>query len=119
MIVLCELKVINKDGGKEQKVGEDIIYAKVSDDHVLLRDILGGVTKIHGAIIEEVDINSEILKLASSPIIIKINKFLDACRRCESEKVYDEKVEALWEEIKASGDDFIRTLWKKYGRKED
>jgi predicted RNA-binding protein len=119
VIVLCELKVISKDGGKEQKVGEDIIYAKVSDDYVLLKDVLGGATRIHGAIIEEVDINSETLRLVSSPIIIEINKFLDVYHRCESEKVYDEKVEALWEEIKASGDDFVRTLWKKYGRKED
>ncbi|MGQ9470003.1 MAG: CooT family nickel-binding protein [Nitrososphaerales archaeon] len=115
---MCELRVISKDGEKEQKVGEDIIYAKFSEDYVLLRDVLGGGMKIHGAIIEEVDINSEILKLTSSPLIIKINEFLDACHRCESKKVYDKEVETLWEEIKASGDEIIRTLWKKYGEKK-
>ncbi len=116
VIVLCEFKVISKEAKKERKVGEDIVYAKFSEDHVLLKDILGGTTKIHGAIIEEVDVNSEILKLASSPIIIKINKFLDACQKCDSEKVYDKKLEALWEDVKASGDEAIRALWKKYGR---
>ncbi|MCP8312874.1 MAG: CooT family nickel-binding protein [archaeon] len=115
---MCELKVISKDGEKEIKVGEDVIYAKFSEDYILLKDVLGGTIKIHGAIIEEVDINSETLKLASSPIIIKINKFLDACHRCESKKVYDKEVEALLEEIKASGDEAVRTLWKKYGREE-
>ncbi|MCP8308756.1 MAG: CooT family nickel-binding protein [archaeon] len=114
---MCEFKVINKEGEKEQKIGEDIVYAKVSDDYVLLKDILGGAIKIHGAIIEEVDVNSEILKLVSSPLIIKINKFLDACHRCDSKKVYDKELEALWEEIKASGDEAVRTLWKKYGKR--
>jgi|YelNatPaOPRAMG01_1025707.scaffolds.fasta_scaffold90556_1 predicted RNA-binding protein len=116
VIVLCEFKVISKEGEKEKKVGEDIVYAKFSEDHVLLKDILGGATKIHGAIIEEVDVNSEILKLTSSPIIIKINKFLDACQKCDSGKVYDKKIETLWEDVKASGDEAIRALWKKYGR---
>lgn len=116
---MCELRVISRDGEKEQKVGEDIVYAKVSDDHVLLKDVLGGAVKIQGAIIEELDINSETLKLVSSPIIIKIYNFLDACRRCESEKVYDKELESLWNEIKASGDEAVRTIWKKYRRKED
>jgi len=116
VIILCELKVISKDGEKERKVGEDIIYAKFSEDHILLKDVLGGTIKIHGAIIEEVDINSETLKLASSPLITKINKFLDACNKCESKKAYDKEVEVLLEEIKASGDEAVRTLWKKYGR---
>lgn len=114
VIVLCEFKVIKKEGDKEKKIGEDIVYAKLSEDHVLLKDILGGTIKIHGAIIEEVDVNSEILKLASSPIFIKMNKFLDACHKCESEKVYNEKVEVLWDDVKASGDEIVRTLWKKY-----
>jgi|GEM_PF-1623643 predicted RNA-binding protein len=116
VIILCEFKVISKEGEKEKKVGEDIVYAKFSEDHVLLKDILGRDIKIHGAIIEEVDVNSEILKLASSPLIIKINKFLYAYHKCDSEKVYDEKIEALWEDVKASGDEVIRTLWKKYGK---
>ncbi|MEM3437965.1 MAG: CooT family nickel-binding protein [Nitrososphaerales archaeon] len=111
---MCEFKVISKEGDKERNVGEDIVYAKFIDDHVLLRDILGEAIKIHGAIIEEVDVNSEILRLVSSPIIIKIKKFLDACNKCDSEKVYDEKLESLWEDVKASGDEIVRNLWKKY-----
>ncbi|MCP8304063.1 MAG: CooT family nickel-binding protein [archaeon] len=114
---MCELKVINKIGEKEQEVGEDIIYAKVSGDHVLLKDILGGAFKVHGAIIEEVNINSEILKLVSSPLILKLHNFLTACNKCESEKVYSEEVEFLWEEVKKSGDEVVRILWKKYGSK--
>ncbi|MEM3382632.1 MAG: CooT family nickel-binding protein [Nitrososphaerales archaeon] len=111
---MCEFKVISKEGDKERKVGEDIVYAKIIDDHVLLKDILGKAIKIHGAIIEEVDVNAEILKLISSPILIKIKRFLDACNKCDSGKVYDEKIEALWEDVKASGDEIIRKLWKKY-----
>ncbi len=112
---LCELKVINKIREKEQKVGEDIIYAKLNGDHILLKDILGSIYKVHGAIIEEVNINSEILKLVSSPLIPKLHQFLIVCNKCESEKSYNKEVESLWKEIKTSGDEFVSLLWKKYG----
>jgi len=114
---LCELKVINKVGEKEQEVGEDIIYAKVNDDHVLLKDILGSTFKINGAIIEEVNITSEILKLMSSPLILQLHKFLRACNKCESQKVFTKDVESFWKAIKTSGDEVVGLLFKKYGGK--
>ncbi|MGQ9718452.1 MAG: CooT family nickel-binding protein [Nitrososphaerales archaeon] len=117
-MVLCEFKVFSKRGEEEQEVAEDIVYAKASDEYVLLRDILGGAIKVPGVVIEEVDVGSEVLKLSASPIILKLNKFLKTCNRCEADRAYSDDLEALWNEVKASGDETVRELWKKYGRRK-
>jgi predicted RNA-binding protein len=118
-MVLCEFKVFRKMGEKEQEVAEDIVYAKVSDEYVILRDILGSAIKIPGAVIEEVDVGSEILKLSASPIIYKLKKFLKACDTYEADRAYSDELEALWDEVKASGDEAVRELWNKYGKRKD
>ncbi|NWG08871.1 MAG: CooT family nickel-binding protein [Nitrososphaerales archaeon] len=115
---MCEFKVFSRRGEKEQEVAEDIVYAKASDKYVILRDILGLAIKIPGAVIDEVDVGSEILKLSASPIILKLNKFLKTCDRCKADRVYSDELEALWNEVKASGDEAVRELWKKYGRRK-
>ena len=49
---MCEFKVF-LDG---EKVAEDVIYAKVEDDGVVLRDIIGTEKVIEGAEIVEVNV---------------------------------------------------------------
>ncbi|MCK4437639.1 CooT family nickel-binding protein [Candidatus Bathyarchaeota archaeon] len=49
---MCEFKVF-QDG---EKIAEDIIYAKVEDDRVVLRDIIGTEKVIEGAEIVEVNV---------------------------------------------------------------
>lgn len=56
---MCEFKVWL--GG--EKVAEDVIYAKVEDGRVTLRDVLGAPVVVEGARIAEVDVASTRLVL--------------------------------------------------------
>ncbi len=56
---MCEFKVWLGD----EKVAEDVIYAKVKDGRVTLRDVLGMPVVIEGARIAEVDVASTRLVL--------------------------------------------------------
>jgi predicted RNA-binding protein len=56
---VCEFKVWL--GG--EKVAEDVIYAKVEDGRVILRDVLGKPVVVEGARITEVDVASTRLVL--------------------------------------------------------
>lgn len=112
---MCEFRVVSKTDKGEQDVGEDIVHVRVSDGAVELKDILGVTSTVNEAMIEEVDVKSEVLKLVASPLLPKLHRFLEAYRKCEAEKAYSEDVENLWNEVKAFGDETIRNLWKKYG----
>jgi len=56
---MCEFKVWLSD----EKVAEDIIYAKVEGRRVTLRDVLGKPVVIEGVRIMEVDVSSTRLVL--------------------------------------------------------
>jgi predicted RNA-binding protein len=56
---MCEFKVFLGD----DKVAEDIIYAKMEGHRVILRDVLGKPVVVDGARIAEVDVSSTRLML--------------------------------------------------------
>jgi predicted RNA-binding protein len=56
---MCEFKVWLDD----EKVAEDVIYAKVEGGRVTLRDVLGAPVVVEGARIAEVDVASTRLVL--------------------------------------------------------
>jgi len=56
---MCEFKVFLGD----EKVAEDVIYAKVEDQRVTLRDVLGKPVVVEGVRIVEVDVSSTRLVL--------------------------------------------------------
>lgn len=56
---MCEFKVFLGD----KRVAEDVIYAKVEDQRVTLRDILGKPVVVEGVRIVEVDVSSTRLVL--------------------------------------------------------
>ena len=56
---MCEFKVLLD--GKE--VFQDVIYAKLEGDHLILRDVMGTARNIPNVRIVEVDVSSEKLIL--------------------------------------------------------
>ncbi len=56
---MCEFKVFLGD----ERVAEDVIYAKVEDHGVTLRDVLGKPVVVEGVRIVEVDVSSTRLVL--------------------------------------------------------
>ena len=56
---MCEFKVFLGD----ERVAEDVVYAKVEDQRVTLRDVLGKPVVVEGVRIVEVDVSSTRLVL--------------------------------------------------------
>lgn len=59
---MCEFTVVLKG----VPVLEDVIYVKVDEGAVYLRDILGQTKKLPHCSIREVDVNNAVLRLESS-----------------------------------------------------
>lgn len=59
---MCEFTVVLEG----MTVLEDVIYVKVEEGTVYLRDILGRTKKLPRAAIREVDVNSAVLRLGST-----------------------------------------------------
>lgn len=113
MVDMCEFKVLLRGVGEVKDVASDIIYAKLEGDGVVLRDIIGREHRVSSAIVEEIDVSRENLKLLHSPILSLVLKFIKEYERCVEQGVYSEALEELWEEVKAEGSSMIRSLWVK------
>jgi predicted RNA-binding protein len=61
---MCEFKVYLKDFKRENIVAEDVVYAKSINNEIILKGVLGDSISIKNAIIEEVDVSNEVLRLA-------------------------------------------------------
>ncbi|MEM4165470.1 MAG: CooT family nickel-binding protein [Nitrososphaerales archaeon] len=113
---MCELKVSLKEDGKSVEVAQDVIYVKLSEQNLILRDVLGSSKIVEGALVEELDISKESLILLKSPLLTKVARFLSILNTSISTRRYDQSIEAAWEDVKAEGDRCIREAWKM-GRK--
>ncbi len=112
---MCELKVAVVTPSKNEHVAEDVIFAQVENGHVILRDVLGTMRTVPDALISNVDISKEALSLVQSPIVGPFLRFLDACNTAEVDGNC-EKVEETWNDLKAEGDQAVRSLWRARGR---
>jgi len=115
---MCEFKVSARAGLKEKKVAEDIISAKIEEQELVLRDVLGSAKRFKGMIISEVDVEREVMTLTEIPVLPQILSFIEFYNLCQAQGKYCEEIESKWEEVKASGDELIRSLWKKYEKDE-
>ncbi|MEM3614617.1 MAG: CooT family nickel-binding protein [Nitrososphaerales archaeon] len=113
---MCELKVSLKEDGKSVEVAQDVIYVKLSEQNLILRDVLGSSKIVEGALVEELDISKESLILLKSPLLTKVARFLSILNASISTRRYDQSIEAAWEDVKAEGDRCVREAWKM-GRK--
>ncbi len=112
---MCELKVFLKEDGRIAEVAHDIIYAKILEQRLILKDALGGSKTIEGALVDELDISKETLSLVKEPIILKVLSFLTIYNTAKASGVYDQRIEEAWEEVKAEGDRCIREAWARLG----
>lgn len=110
---MCELKV--HTGARADEVVQDVVYAQVEPDHVLLKNVLGAVNRIPDSLIVTIDIAKESLFLRQSPIVPSFLRFLEACEQAESDENY-RLAEKAWNDLKADGDRLVRALWRKHGR---
>lgn len=112
---MCELKVHLSTADKDEQVAQDVIFAEIQTNHVLLKDVLGVTYKIPDALISTVDIGKETLSLRQSSIVGSFLRFLEACEETESSRDYS-GAEQSWNDLKAKGDETVRSLWRRYGR---
>ncbi|MHA1379830.1 MAG: CooT family nickel-binding protein [Candidatus Helarchaeota archaeon] len=112
---MCEFKVKLNSENQLKDVCNEIIYANV-DENIILRDILGSTNIVESAIITEVSVTSARMTLFYSPILKNILKFLKLQKKCYEEKLLDQKIVDLWNEIKEEGDAFVNSLKKKFGK---
>jgi predicted RNA-binding protein len=114
---MCELKVTLREDGKVADVAEDVVYVKLSERNLILRDVLGRSKIVEDALVDELDISKESLTLVKSPLLTKAAKFLSLYDAVLSSGKYDQSLEAAWEEVKAEGDRCIREAWARLGNK--
>jgi len=107
---MCEFKVFDK----QKLVAQDIVHASVSKGALLLKDALQSTTSIQEALITEIDVANEAMRLNRHPIVGDMLHFLDAVAGCEESGKYDRSLEELWQRAKSRGDETIRDLWRKY-----
>lgn len=107
---MCEFKVFIRNG-EAKEVCSDVVYVKVDGGTIVLKDVLGRRETVPSAIIEEVDVRSETLKLRRNSIIGKLLAFLSKYDELTSIGVYSEEIEKLWENVKGEGDAMVKRLW--------
>ncbi|RLE49937.1 MAG: hypothetical protein DRJ21_02065 [Candidatus Methanomethylicota archaeon] len=110
---MCEFKVLARSFNSIEDVGSDIIYAKFNYGDVTLRDIIGNEKTVNSAIIDEVNVAKEQLKLFKHPIIKLLFNFLKKYEECLNTGVYSEELESLWEDVKSAGSNMVREIWLK------
>lgn len=104
-----------KEGGEAREVAEDIVYVKLGEQNLVLRDVLGRSKILEDALVEELDVSKESLTLVKAPLLLKAAKFLSLYNAALSSGKYDQRMELAWEEVKAEGDRCIREAWSKLG----
>jgi predicted RNA-binding protein len=112
---MCELKVSVNTANGSQPIAEDVVYANLEKGHILLKDVLGATREVPDALITTLDIGREHLSLKRSPMVGAFLRFLAACESAETSRNTAETEES-WNELKAKGDEAVRSLWRKYGR---
>jgi len=105
---LCEFKVYSGQQEKQKLIVEDITNAKLNENSLVLTDILGRRTKVEGALITEVDVKNESLRLYNAPFILELLKLFVSCERQERNAL--NQLEAAWKALKVRGDEVINSL---------
>jgi len=107
---MCEFKVFDQG----RLVANDIVYANLSNGVLILKDVLGSATSVEEAVIAEIDVTKEAMRLKRDPLIGDMLRFLDAATRCEESGKYDKSLEDNWLKVKSQGDERIRKLWRNF-----
>ncbi len=109
---MCEFTVILIENGKEEKVAEDVVKTSYKNGELVLFDVLGDQIPVKDAIIKEVNVDSETLRIQRHEIIGGFIEFLEAYERCKEGGCYDEVKEA-WEKVKSIGEAMLNEISTK------
>jgi predicted RNA-binding protein len=109
---MCEFKVFNRG----QLVAKDIVYANMSNGVLTLKDVLHSPINAGEALIAEIDVVNETLRLREDPLIGDMLRFLEAVASCEQSAKYDSGLEEIWQKVKCRGDERVRELWRRHGK---
>ena len=105
---MCEFKVYSRSEGKQELIAEDVTNAKLDEKSLVLSDILGKTAKVEGALITEVDVKNESLRVYSSPLIFDLLMLFVSCERLDRSAI--DQLESAWKDLKARGDQVISSL---------
>jgi len=94
--------------GKQELIAEDITNAKLDENSLVLSDILGRAAKVEGALITEVDVKNESLRVYSSPLIFDLLTLFVSCERRDRRTI--DQLESAWKALKERGDKVISSL---------
>mgnify|MGYP001071327027 CR=1 FL=1 len=111
---MCEFKVYVKTAEGEREVTQDIVQVDVRNGEATLRDVLGSSKSVKNAIVSRIDVGKERLELVEVPMLAEIQAFLSQYERCLGERRYDTDLELRWDDVKAKGDEMVRSLWARY-----
>ena len=105
---MCEFKVYSGPEGRQELIAEDITNVKLEENSLVLSDILGRTAKVEGALITEVDVKNESLRVYSSPLIFDLLTLFISCERQDWSAI--DQLESAWRALKARGDQVISSL---------
>jgi len=105
---LCEFKVYSGPEGRQELIAEDITNVKLEENSLVLSDILGRTVKVEGALITEVDVKNESLRVYSSPLIFDLLTLFISCKRRDRRAI--DQLESAWKALKARGNQVISSL---------
>ena len=105
---MCEFKVYSGLEGKQKLIVEDVTNAKLDENSLILTDILGRTTSVEGALITEVDVKNELLRVYSAPLIFELLKLFVSYERRGRNAL--SQLESAWKTLKAKGDEVINSM---------
>jgi predicted RNA-binding protein len=106
---MCEFTVILIENGIEKRVAEDIVKTSYQNGELVLYDVLGDQIPVKNAIIREVNVDSETLRIQRHEIIGSFIQFLEAYRRCKESGCHDE-VKDAWEKVRYIGESMLKEI---------
>jgi len=113
---MCEFTVILSEDGREDKVAEDIIRTSYQNGELILMDILGDRISVGGALIREINVDSELLRIQRSEVLKSFIRFLEVYERCKESGVCEDELKKAWEDVKSIGDSIVNELASGKGK---
>jgi len=97
---MCEFKVLLREREGLTKVAEDVVRTSYDNNQLILTDVTGSSKSLAGAIITDVDVLNEELRLIRHPLIAPFLELIQARLRGASPSDLRE----MWERFKREGD---------------
>ncbi len=100
---MCEFRVKLEERNGEKDVANDIVYVKLDERGVVLKDVTGMTFRVDSAIVSYVNVTSEELRLVEHPLIGVFLKLLSKLASSNS----TEGARALWEAFIKEGEKLL------------